>query len=155
MSPTNIRNTPGHSTLIMAALAMLTVLTTWPQPALADRLGIKCGDNGAFYCHDTDPSSFTRCIEHELYLFNCPDGLHFNTLSQTCDWPDNADCGGRGGRGGGGKNHNHNRNHNLVMADAGDESWDSDKHGTFVASSFFFFSFFCCCCNYSNCQKKR
>ena len=118
-----------RSQLVAVVTAVVvTLLTAGPRPASADRLGIKCSDNGAFYCHDTDPSSFTRCIEHELYLFSCPEGLHFSTLSQTCDWPDNADCGKRGGVVGG-----NGPRHNLVMADDGEDSWDKKekKHGTF------------------------
>ncbi|ESO91312.1 hypothetical protein LOTGIDRAFT_228783 [Lottia gigantea] len=58
----------------------------------ATRLDIDCGENGIFNCHVTDPTIFTRCLEGSLYEFYCPDGLHFNTLTQTCDWPEAADC---------------------------------------------------------------
>ena len=111
---------PNHlSGSLLIAVVSLIVLAKSPVVA-TERLGVKCGDNGAFYCHDTDPKSFTRCIEHELYLFHCPEGLHFNTLSQTCDWPDNADCGGHGG---GGKR----LKQNHVVADDG-QGWDK-KYG--------------------------
>ncbi|KAK7101669.1 hypothetical protein V1264_020013 [Littorina saxatilis] len=104
------------------AVLLLAVLAT---PVSSERLGIKCGDNGAFYCHDTDPGSFTRCIGHELYLFACPEGLHFNTLSQTCDWPESADCGSHGAKG-------KNLKVNQIMHDAGKE----EKDGASASASF-------------------
>ena len=110
-------------TLVMS---MATTLT------YGDRLGIKCEDNGGFYCYEGDPGSFTRCIEHQLHLFQCPDGLHFNTLSQTCDWPNNADCGGHGATVGSGDKGRQHVQQYQVMADAGKESggasWER-KHG--------------------------
>lgn len=80
-------------------LLLVAMVTTLGGNSLtrAERLGVRCKESGAFYCHDSDPTSFTRCIDNDLHVFHCPDGLHFNTLSQTCDWPMNADCKGSGG----------------------------------------------------------
>ena len=106
-------------TLMTLFMSMATTLSS------RDRLGIKCKDNGGFHCYEGDPGSFTRCIGNQLHLFQCPDGLHFNTLTQTCGWPNNANCGGHGAtEGSNGKGRQHVQQ-NKVMADAGKESGGS------------------------------
>ncbi|KAK7101667.1 hypothetical protein V1264_020012 [Littorina saxatilis] len=108
-----------------SALCMTVLLKLHSASVASENLGIGCKDNGAFYCHETDPGFFTRCIEHELYLFQCPEGLHFNTVSQTCDWPKNADCGGAAARDN--ARNKRKRSKVPVMHDAGRRSWNNMK----------------------------
>ena len=75
---------------IMYQLLLATCLVCFASAAV--RLDETCSDHGQFACHKVDPTSFTRCLEGQLYEFYCPDGLHFNTQTQTCDWPESADC---------------------------------------------------------------
>lgn len=35
---------------------------------------------------------YLRCLHGTLQAATCPDGLHWNTESNNCDWPDNAKC---------------------------------------------------------------
>ncbi|KAK7101668.1 chitin deacetylase 7-like [Littorina saxatilis] len=120
----------------LSNFSIAVLLAVFAASVSANRLGTECGDNGAFYCHDSDPGFFTRCIEHELFLFECPEGLHFNTKSQTCDWPKNADCGRRGGKRRGSTGH---LKVNHVMHDDGKKKSDKKplpkKEGPISASA--------------------
>lgn len=51
------------------------------------------GSQNVYVCNIHDPSKFDICIGEHKYTMSCPGGLHFNTLRQVCDWPQNADCG--------------------------------------------------------------
>ncbi|XP_043285620.1 uncharacterized protein [Venturia canescens] len=39
-----------------------------------------------------DCTKFYRCNQGEIFLQNCPRGLHFNKYLQVCDWPWKAGC---------------------------------------------------------------
>ncbi|XP_023026011.2 uncharacterized protein isoform X2 [Leptinotarsa decemlineata] len=39
-----------------------------------------------------DCTKFCQCSNGKPYLHNCPDGLHFNSILNVCDWPHRAGC---------------------------------------------------------------
>ncbi|XP_074034576.1 peritrophin-1-like [Leptinotarsa decemlineata] len=39
-----------------------------------------------------DCTKFYQCSDGTLYLHDCPDGLHFNSVLNVCDWPHRAGC---------------------------------------------------------------
>lgn len=66
----------------------------WPMVRSAF---VTCEDDPKYRCHPENPSYFIRCTGGKRYEFFCPAGLHFNTRTQTCDWPSQADCTGVSG----------------------------------------------------------
>ena len=63
--------------------------------AVADANG--CGGvTGQYVCNSLNPSRFDICIGDHKYTMSCPGGLHFDSRTQICDWPRNADCGKAG-----------------------------------------------------------
>lgn len=69
----------------ISILLLMTIVRGKDVPCSEDRDG--------YICHHSDPGIFIRCINGRFYEFYCPSGLHFSTATQTCDWPDKADCG--------------------------------------------------------------
>lgn len=69
------------------SLVVMTGARTWPTDA-------RClqGDTKGYTCHPDNPGIFIRCAKGRIFEFHCPSGLHFNTKTQNCDWPKNADC---------------------------------------------------------------
>lgn len=39
-----------------------------------------------------DCGAFYTCVGGIPYHNFCPDGLHFNPITDSCDYPDNVDC---------------------------------------------------------------
>ncbi|ESO95757.1 hypothetical protein LOTGIDRAFT_231944 [Lottia gigantea] len=70
---------------LVAVLLMLVV---------GETLATNCGGvQNKYVCHPTNPTIFVICIGEQVYTMRCPGGLHFNSRTQTCDWPKNAFCG--------------------------------------------------------------
>ncbi len=57
-----------------------------------DVTAVECSFHGEFLANPFDCSKFFRCIEGQVVVFQCPDGLEFNSELDVCDWPDNANC---------------------------------------------------------------
>ncbi|KAL8581976.1 hypothetical protein ACOMHN_027957 [Nucella lapillus] len=54
----------------------------------------QCGGlQGVYVCNPLNPAHFDICIGDEKYTLKCPTELHFNSVTQVCDWPKNSDCG--------------------------------------------------------------
>ncbi|KAJ8925530.1 hypothetical protein NQ315_009369 [Exocentrus adspersus] len=49
-------------------------------------------NNLLVYLPDEDCSKYWQCLNKKAYLLECPDGLHFDPESNTCDWPKLAKC---------------------------------------------------------------
>ncbi|GBP61700.1 Probable chitinase 10 [Eumeta japonica] len=47
--------------------------------------------------HESDCTQFYYCVHGNLVARECPPGLHFNSVEQVCDWPENAGCENSGG----------------------------------------------------------
>lgn len=46
-----------------------------------------------FFPHDTDCARYCMCDWYSVaYDMACPDGLHWNSAINICDWPDNVEC---------------------------------------------------------------
>ena len=78
--------------ILATVAAVAAVLCPLVQSAV-----VKCEDESKYRCHPENPARFIRCTGGKRYEFYCPDGLHFNTKTQTCDWPNQADCTGVSG----------------------------------------------------------
>ncbi|PSN32382.1 hypothetical protein C0J52_24588 [Blattella germanica] len=50
-------------------------------------------DFSVFFPHENDCQWFFHCSNGVAYCKICPDGLHWNPVLDTCDWPENAGCG--------------------------------------------------------------
>lgn len=75
-----------------------------------------CRSGGQLFGDPTDCSVFYICDQGNLFTNNCPSGLHFNSLSSVCDWPQNAHCeDGNGGSVGGGT---------IPVQSGGNEVWE-------------------------------
>ena len=51
--------------------------------------------NPEFSLHLPNPydcGSFYKCDWGTAYLFQCPEGLHFNAELSVCDWLESANC---------------------------------------------------------------
>ena len=53
-----------------------------------------------FFPHFCDCHWFFHCSDGVAYCRQCPAGLHWNTVLDVCDFPDNANCPSGGGCGG-------------------------------------------------------
>ncbi|KAF4524879.1 hypothetical protein B566_EDAN011209 [Ephemera danica] len=49
-------------------------------------------DQGFNVMHPVYCTKFCKCNIGGAVEFVCPDGLHFNTQTGTCDWPNSAQC---------------------------------------------------------------
>ena len=45
-----------------------------------------------YYPHEYDCHWFFQCSDGVAYCWPCPDGLHWNTELNVCDWPYHANC---------------------------------------------------------------
>lgn len=75
----------------MFLLLVVAVLVELPSPGVeANGCG---GIEGVYICNPVNPTVFDICVGDQKYTMSCPSGLHFNSRTQICDWPKNADCG--------------------------------------------------------------
>ncbi|XP_076448480.1 uncharacterized protein LOC143285139 [Babylonia areolata] len=77
----------------MFLLLLLAAHWGWLPPLQAEAKGCSDDPQGVYLCNPQDPALFDICIGEQRYTMKCPGGLHFNTATQVCDWPKNADCG--------------------------------------------------------------
>jgi len=52
----------------------------------------RCQPHGAMTPNPRNCSTYFQCDNGNSVLRPCPSGLNFNTRTQTCDWPYNANC---------------------------------------------------------------
>lgn len=45
-----------------------------------------------FVSYPGNCENYLRCLHGTLQIASCPDGLHWNTATNNCDWPANAKC---------------------------------------------------------------
>ncbi|XP_037049536.1 probable chitinase 10 isoform X2 [Bradysia coprophila] len=63
----------------------------WPEEAKCENTAEKCTD-GDLYAHKESCELFYQCSGGSLHVQSCPAGLHFNSVGNTCDFPEEAQC---------------------------------------------------------------
>ncbi|KAK6177195.1 hypothetical protein SNE40_015346 [Patella caerulea] len=78
----------------MLTLKMFSITVVFAVVMLKLTFAGNCGGvQNKYVCHPSNPTIFQICIGDQMYTMRCPGGLHFNSRTQTCDWPKNAFCG--------------------------------------------------------------
>ncbi|ETN59594.1 hypothetical protein AND_008813 [Anopheles darlingi] len=58
------------------------------------RGGSEAHQRPVLFRHEKDCSKYYQCDHGTAYLVQCPAALHFNALTNVCDYPANVDCSG-------------------------------------------------------------
>lgn len=68
------------------------VTTSAPVVNNPSESGADCRKDGA-YAFEKDCTRFFRCVAGRRYDYTCPASLHFDVGTETCTWPEMANCG--------------------------------------------------------------
>jgi hypothetical protein len=49
-------------------------------------------ENGKYYRDPSNCGIYYLCVHGRKKKYNCPNGLHFNSKSEICDWPSRMTC---------------------------------------------------------------
>lgn len=87
-----------------AHAALYRSTTTYRQPARSPSAAglrpaascppVTCPDDieDMYQPNPADCGSYYQCIYGQPHLIPCPDGLHWNSAINVCDWPKDANC---------------------------------------------------------------
>jgi len=56
-----------------------------------------CPSSDGFFPDPDNCENFYQCSSGVANLKTCPAGLHFNAVTEVCDWPESAGCDAEGG----------------------------------------------------------
>ncbi|XP_045122184.1 uncharacterized protein LOC123510826 [Portunus trituberculatus] len=82
--------------VVLAVASLAAAQTGIPCPDSVNRQCPTSAGTALFLPHPNDCSKYCECVMEGLaYELQCPDGLMWDEVRNSCDWWYNVDCGSR------------------------------------------------------------
>lgn len=69
-----------------------SIAPTFPPPITPPQPGPNCSSGQIFNVHESDCAKYYLCIDNRAILMQCPTGLLWNQIVNSCDMPDRVTC---------------------------------------------------------------